>query len=80
MPAKSGLSHGLAAFTAIILGSFISNWLAAHESVLTGLTVSVGQVVTGLVGIEASDTLAGLVVVGFWLAFVWGLAYHVARH
>jgi hypothetical protein len=80
MPAKSGLSHGFAAFTSIVLGSFISNYLAAHESILTGLTVSVGRAVTGTVGIEASDTLAGLVVVGFWLAFVWGLAYHLARH
>lgn len=80
MPAKSGLSHGFAAFFSIIIGSFISNYLSAHQSLLTDLTVAAGQAAVGLVGLRANRRVAGLVVVGSLLAFCWGIAYHVARH
>ena len=80
MPAKSGLSHGFAAFTSILLGSLLSNYLAAHQSLLTDLTVTVGRTVVGLVGLTVPRNVAGLLILGTVISFCWGIAYHVARH
>lgn len=80
MPAKSGFSHAFAAFTSILLGSLLSNYLAAHQSILTDLTVTVGRTVINLLGLTAPRNIAGLVVVGSLIAFCWGIAYHMARH
>lgn len=80
MPAKSGLSHGFAAFTSILLGSLLSNYLSAHQSLLTDLTVAAGRAAVGLVGLRVGRQVAGLLVIGSALAFCWGIAYHFARH
>lgn len=80
MPAKSGFSHAFAAFASIIIGSFLSNYLAAHESVLTNMTQTAGRWLTATIGVPASSTVVGMLLVSSILAFVWGVAYHVARH
>jgi hypothetical protein len=80
MPAKSGASHAVAAFLSIIIGSFLSNYLAAHESVLTGVTRAVGDRLVTTLGVPAPEVVAGMLVVSSVLAFLWGVAYHLARH
>lgn len=79
MPAKSGLSHAFAAFTSILIGSLLTNYLTAHEALLTDLTVAAGRLVIGAAGLDAPRTVAGLLVVGSVLSFCWGIAYHFAR-
>jgi hypothetical protein len=80
MPAKSGFSHAFAAFTSIIIGSLLSNYLAAHESVLTEVTRTAGRFLTTTIGVPTSSTVGGMLLVSSILAFAWGVAYHVARH
>jgi len=80
MPVKSGASHALAAFTTIILGAVISNFLNAHSSVLRDLSSTVGGFVTTVGGVDLSNTLVGLLVISTFLSFLWGVAYHIARH
>jgi len=80
MPAKSGASHGLAAFTTIILGAMISNFLNAHSQILREFSSVVGGIATAVTGVDLSNTLAGLLVVATVLSFLWGVAYHLARH
>lgn len=80
MPTKSGASHALAAFTTILLGAVISNFLNAHSRSLRSLSRTVGELVTPVLGITVSNTVAGMLIIATVLSFVWGIAYHVARH
>lgn len=80
MPAKSGLSHGFAAFMSIILGSIISNYLSAHETIFTNITQTTGELVISALGLNQSRTVAGMLLISSVLAFLWGMTYHVARH
>lgn len=80
MPTKSGLSHGLAAFMSIILGTIISNYLSAHETILTNVTKIAGEIIVGVLGLNQLSTVAGMLLISSILAFLWGVAYHVARH
>lgn len=80
MPAKSGASHAAAAFLSIIIGVIISNYLAAHGGVLNAISVRVGRIITGLIGIEFPSELVGLIIISTFLAFLWGIAYHYARN
>jgi hypothetical protein len=80
MPAKSGASHAFAAFLSIILGALISNFISAHTELLTDLSSAIGQVVVGITGASIPEEVSGLLLVSTFLAFLWGLAYHYARH
>jgi len=80
MPAKSGASHALAAFLSIILGALISNFISAHTELLTDLSSVTGQLIVGITGTSLPEEVSGLLLVSTFLAFLWGLAYHYARH
>lgn len=80
MPAKSGISHAFAAFTSIILGTFISNYLESHGPVITDITRTVGEVVIKSIGLSYSKTITGLLIISTILSFFWGVTYHIARH
>lgn len=80
MPAKSGASHALASFTTILIGAVITNLLSAHSGLLREFSATVGDSVTSVSGVDVSNTLVGLVVVATVLSFLWGVAYHYARH
>jgi hypothetical protein len=69
MPTKSGLSHGLAAFTSIILGTIISNYLSAHETVLTDVTKIAGGMIVHVLGLNHLRTVAGMLLISSILAF-----------
>jgi hypothetical protein len=80
MPTKSGLSHGLAAFISIILGTMINNYLSAHETILMNVTRTAGEIIVSTLGLNQLKTVAGMLVISSILAFLWGVAYHIARH
>lgn len=80
MPAKSGLSHAVAAFVSIVLGALISNFLSAHARVLTDFSHTVGGAITGTAGLSLPKPVTGMLVVSTVLAFLWGITYHYARH
>lgn len=81
MPAKSGASHAMAAFLSIILGSIISNFLSAHTDLLTNLSERIGGGFAGAIGVSSlPENAMGLIIISTVLAFLWGVAYHHARH
>jgi hypothetical protein len=82
MPATSGVSHGLAAFTTLLVGTVLSKWIwdllpPLGEAALA--TVSLIRATTG-VALPADERFAGTVVVMVALSFVWGVVYHFGRH
>ena len=80
MPAKSGASHALAAFTTVVLGAVISNVLNAHSREIRDVSAGIGSLITSATGVDVPSSLAGLAVVATLLSFLWGVAYHYARH
>jgi len=80
MPTKSGLSHGFATFISILLGTVISNYLSAHKTIFTRATRSAGDIFTTSLGINQSNTIVGMLLISSVLAFMWGVAYHLARN
>jgi hypothetical protein len=80
MPAKSGLSHGFAAFTSIILGTIVSNYLSAHDTILTKITHTTGELIISTLELNQPRTVAGMLLISSILAFLWGVTYHTARH
>lgn len=80
MPVKSGLSHGSAAFTSLLVGSVISEYISMHSHVLRRAATLAGRATTASLGLELSGPFVGLVVVSTTLAFLWGVLYHVRRH
>lgn len=80
MPAKSGASHALAAFLSIVLGSVLSNVLSAHTTVIRDVSRSTGGVISAVPGMSLPDTVTGFLLVAIVISFLWGIAYHFARH
>jgi len=76
MPAKSGASHATAAFVSIVIGAFISDFLAAHAEVLTAASERIGRAIAELTGAVVPEEVAGLLAISTFLAFLWGVAYH----
>jgi len=76
MPAKTGASHAIASFGSIVLGAYIS----AHTSLVTGLSRSIGESVLSTVGLSLPESVTGMLLISTGLAFLWGVAYHFARH
>lgn len=82
MPAKTGASHGLAAFLTFIVGSMLSNFVwDTMPSIgrLSLFAVETLQSVTG-VYIQANEQTAGTLIVMVTLSVLWGVIYHFQRH
>ena len=76
MPAKTGASHAIASFGSIVLGAYIS----AHTSLVTGISRSIGESVLSTAGLSLPESVTGMLLISTGLAFLWGVAYHFARH
>jgi hypothetical protein len=79
MPVKSGLSHGLAAFLSIIIGSLLSTYLNTHSSFIRDSTEVVGRQLAGFLSVQVPAFVGGVVVIATFLSFGWGVAYHFSR-
>ena len=80
MPATSGASHAGAAFVTILLGATIKSLLGSHTDLINDLSESIGSTIGSTVGASVPEELAGVLVISTVLAFLWGIAYHHARH
>lgn len=76
MPAKTGASHAIASLGSIVLGAYIS----AHTSLVTGISQSIGESVLSAIGVSLHESVTGMLLISTGLAFLWGVAYHFARH
>lgn len=76
MPIRSGLSHAMSAFLAIL----VSAYLNAHSTILQDVTDAVGKVIVEITAVQLDSTVAGLVAITSVLTFLWGVAYHHIRH
>lgn len=79
MPVRSGFSHGLAAFFGIVFASIISESVRMHNESLHSATVAVGSFVVDLFGLDMPESIVGIIVLAFVLAFGWGMVYHWGR-
>jgi len=80
MPAKSGASHAFAALVSIVLGSVISSYVEVHAEPVSRVTTGIGGLIVNRAGVPLSKEMSGVIVVVAVLSFVWGVAYHLARH
>lgn len=80
MPAKTGGSHALAAFTSMIVGTMLSKYLWEYAPPLAEVGVAIGDRVAALTGTPIPREQAGAMVVIVGLSFLWGVTYHVTRH
>jgi hypothetical protein len=80
MPVKTGLSHALAAFVSLVVGTMLSKYVWTYTPSLATAGRTVGTYVTALSGVPLSREAAGGLVVVVLLSFLWGVAYHVGRH
>jgi len=82
MPAKTGASHGLAAFLTFLVGSMLSKsvWdIMPPVGELSLFIVETLQSITG-VYIQANKQTAGTLVIMIVLSILWGVVYHLQRH
>jgi hypothetical protein len=82
MPAKSGASHGLAAFVALLVGTIFSRFLWDVLPPLGEISLLTMELLNEQVGMDVptSEQFAGSVVIMMFLSFFWGVAYHFQRH
>ena len=80
MPAKSGFSHAFAALISIVIGSVISSYIEMYAKPVGRITEEVGTVLTSNIGLSLSEDVSGVLVIVAILSFIWGVAYHLARH
>ena len=80
MPAKSGASHSFAALISIVIGSVISSYIEMYVEPVARMTNRVGAIVTSDLGMPLSEEVSGMLVIVSLLSFIWGVAYHFARH
>lgn len=82
MPAKTGASHGIAAFGTLILGTVLSKFVWDVLPPLGELSLSTMRFLNDQlgVGVPTSERFAGTVVLMVGLSFAWGALYHVGRH
>lgn len=76
MPIRSGLSHAVAGFCGILLSAYLS----AHSTLINAYTESTGTFVVEITAVPLEPEIAGLVATMSVLTFIWGVAYHYARH
>lgn len=82
MPAKSGASHGFAAFATLIIGTILSKLIWDLVPPLGQLSLFVIEIIRSVSGadIPTSEQFAGTVIVMIVLSFLWGVIYHLGRH
>lgn len=82
MPAKTGASHGIAAFVTLIVGTMMSKYIWNVAPPLGELSLTAIEAIRTATGanIPVSDQFAGSLVVMVGLSFAWGVVYHLGRH
>ncbi|MFB6119586.1 MAG: hypothetical protein ABEJ68_00540 [Halobacteriaceae archaeon] len=82
MPAKTGASHGFAAFAALVTGTMLSKFIWNLSPSIGELSLSVIRVVRSTTGADlpVTEQFAGTVAVMVGLSFLWGVVYHFGRH
>lgn len=82
MPAKSGASHGLAAFVTLIAGTILSKLIWDLVPPLGQVSLFAVKLIRSVTGIRlpVSEEFAGTLVVMVVLSFIWGVVYHYGRH
>jgi hypothetical protein len=82
MPAKSGASHGVAAFTTLVVGTVFSNFVWTLLPPLGELSLLVFRTLDARLGLAfpVNEQFAGTVVVMVGLSTMWGVLYHFSRH
>lgn len=82
MPAKTGASHGVAAFVTLVIGTVMSKYLWDLAPPLGEASMATIELIRSTAGIDlpVSAQFAGMVVVMVGLSFAWGVVYHYGRH
>jgi hypothetical protein len=80
MPAKTGGSHAVASLVSIVLASVMSGYVNAHAGSITETTGKIALAAANTVGLSLPADVAGILVFVVALSFLWGTAYHYARH
>jgi hypothetical protein len=82
MPAKTGASHGIAAFVTLLVGTVLSKYVWAIAPPLGDLSLATVRTLRSQLGlaVPVSEEFAGALVVMFGLSFLWGIVYHFGRH
>lgn len=82
MPAKTGASHGIAAFATLLIGTMLSEFVWAVLPPVGKISLLAMSVLDAQVGIDVptSEQFAGTIVVTAVLSFLWGVVYHYGRY
>lgn len=82
MPAKTGASHGFAAFATLLVGTMLSKFVWDLLPPLGEISLLTMEFLNEQVGIDVptSEQFAGTIVVMVVLSFAWGVVYHFGRH
>lgn len=82
MPAKTGASHGMAAFSTFLIGSIFSKAVWDIIPPVAEISLFVVETLQSIVGvnIQANEQTAGTLVIMFVLSILWGVGYHLQRH
>ena len=84
MAAKSGASHGLAAFLSLLVGGTLVDWLRPEFPVLftylSKAAVAVAACVERTFYVHLPARAFVMAFVAFMLSFLWGVLYHLKRH
>lgn len=80
MPAKTGGSHAVAAFSSMLVGAIISKFVWVQLPSFATLSRELGRLLVLFTGVQYEPKMVGTMLLGAGLAFCWGVAYHVTRH
>lgn len=82
MPAKTGASHGIAAFATLLVGTMFSKFVWEIVPPVGELSLMAMAFLNAQVGLDVptSERFAGTVVVMAALSFLWGVFYHLGRY
>lgn len=82
MPAKTGASHGLAAFATLLIGTVFSKFVWDLLPPLGELSLLTMRLLNRYLGVRlpTNERFTGAVVIVLALSFLWGIVYHVGRH
>jgi len=82
MPAKTGASHGFAAFATLLLGTMLSNVVWTVLPPVGELSMLAMTILDSFIGLEipTSEQFAGTIVITVALSFLWGVVYHLGRY
>lgn len=82
MPAKTGASHGFAAFATLLIGSMLSKFVWAVLPPVGDVSMMAMAFLDSQAGLDVptSEQFAGTIVVMVSLSFLWGVVYHLSRY